>query len=348
MPWRQALALLTGLVFCLEAKAETLNLLIWESYIDQKLLEEWTTQTGVTVHQVLYDNGEMRDELLSDPDNDIDLVIISERQASTFGRRGVIEPLTDQNVSYLADYEPQWLDRCNGYGVPYLWGTAGILYRSDKVVQAPTSWQALLKPSPDLKGHIAMFDDNTDAFIAPLMLLGASLNTTDESDLRAAFEVLKTQAPFVRTYEYVISSTQNESFGDDLYMAFGYSGDQFVLNGREGTPGLWRYVVPEEGTMSWVDCMSVVAKSSKKAMALKLLEHIGSAEGAAANSIALNMPTPNTEALALLPVGLRNDPAIYPPESAVAQSERLESMTAEALQTRRRIVNALITFHDSH
>ena len=46
------------------AYAETLNLLIWESYIDQKILDRWTEKTGVGVHQVYYDSGDARDEVL--------------------------------------------------------------------------------------------------------------------------------------------------------------------------------------------------------------------------------------------------------------------------------------------
>ena len=41
-------------------------------------------------------------------------------------------------------------------------------------------------------------------------------------------------------------------------MALAYSGDQQVLNAVEGVHGEpWRYVVPEEGTLLWVDCLSV-------------------------------------------------------------------------------------------
>lgn len=347
MQMRAVLSVLGCLVLSSTAQAETLNLLIWESYVDQQILDDWSRETGVAVRQVLYDNGETRDQILADPENDIDLAVISERQAPVFGRRGVLEPLSAANLPAMADYAVEWRDRCSGFGLPYFSGTTGIVYRSDKITEAPSSWNALLKPVPALKGHIAMFDDNTDAFIAPLMLLGASLNTTDVGELKAAFEVLKAQAPYVRTYDYVISATQNPDYGRDLYMAFGYSGDQFVLNSRDGTPDLWRYAVPSEGTMSWVDCMSVIAKSPRKAHALALMERLGSAKGAAANAIALNMPTVSIQALKLLPASMRQDPALYPPTTIMAKSERLETMTAESLQTRRRIVNALINFHDA-
>ncbi len=105
--------------------AETLNLLIWESYIDQKILDRWTEKSGVAVNQIYYDSGDARDEVLADPNSNIDLVVVGENGAELFGKRGILEPLTEKNVPSLKDYQPQWTSRCAGYAMPYLWGTIG-------------------------------------------------------------------------------------------------------------------------------------------------------------------------------------------------------------------------------
>src|SRR5688572_12460423 len=83
--------------------AETLNLLIWESYIDQNILDRWTEKTGVAVHQIYYDSGDARDEILSDPGSNIDLAVIGENGAYLFGKRGVLEPLSERNVATFND-----------------------------------------------------------------------------------------------------------------------------------------------------------------------------------------------------------------------------------------------------
>lgn len=335
---------LAALVGASASRAETLNLLIWEAYIDQGLIDRWTQRTGVSIRQINYDSGDARDEILAGPRSNIDLVVVGENGAPLFGHKGILEPLSDANLPALKDYAPDWRERCAGYGLPYFWGTMGILYRTDVIERPPTSWQDLMRPAPSLKKHIAMLDDHSEGFIAPLILLGASINANDTKTLRAAFEILKAQAPFVLTYDYVITSIQNAALGKDLHMALGYSGDQHVLNDKVGKPGLWHYAVPEEGTLSWLDCVSVVAGSHHKQRALEFLEFIGSREGAAANAQALTMPTASSAALELLPAELRADPEIYPPAEILARSQYLQELSPDSIQARRRILSTLANF----
>ncbi|OBZ92851.1 spermidine/putrescine ABC transporter substrate-binding protein [Pararhizobium polonicum] len=325
-------------------RAETLNLLIWESYIDQKILDRWTDKTGIAVHQIFYDSSDARDEILSDPASNIDLAVVGETTADLFGKRGILEPLTESNAPSMKDYKPEWTSRCAGYAMPYLWGTMGIAYRSDMVKTTPASWSDLMSPAPELKKHVAMYDDHNEAFIAPLALLGKSINTNDSETLKAAFELMKKQAPFVLTYDYVITAIQNPEFRDNIYMAIAYSGDQHVLNDKAGTAGVWRYVVPKEGTLSWLDCMAVNAASPRKQLALQLLDFIGSPESAASNATALNMPTASDRALDLIAADMRSNREIYPPAEILAKSQYQTELSVQSIQTRRRIISAMANF----
>ncbi|WP_085033974.1 polyamine ABC transporter substrate-binding protein [Ensifer aridi] len=326
------------------SRAETLNLLIWEDYIDQGVVDRWTQKTGVSIRQINFDSDDARDEILADPGRNIDLVIVDENGARLFGRKGVIEPVSDANLPALTDYAPEWRKRCAESGLPYFWGTVGILYRSDVITRPPTSWQDMMRPAAALKKHVAMFDDHSEMFVPPLLLLGASINTDDTATLKAAFELLRAQAPSVLTYDYVVTSIQDPAKGKDIHLALGYSGDQHVLNSKVGKAGLWRYSVPKEGTLSWLDCFSVVAHSPHKQRALEFLNFIGSPEAAAANALALNMPTPSSAALKLLPEEMRSDPEIYPPPEIMAKNQHQRELSIQSIQARRRIINTLANF----
>ncbi|WP_377292315.1 spermidine/putrescine ABC transporter substrate-binding protein [Rhizobium sp. SG2393] len=326
------------------ARAESLNLLIWESYIDENLLKRFTAETGVAINQIYYDSGDKRDEVLADPGSNVDVALVGETTASLFGRRGVLEALNESNLPVLKNYETRWRTRCADYAMPYLWGTMGILYRSDIVVEEPSSWHALMTPAPYLRKHIAMFDDHNEAFIAPLAMLGKSINANDQPTLKLAFEAMKEQAPSVLTYDYIITSIQHDEIGPELYMAVGYSGDQHVLNEKVGKPGLWRYSLPREGSLFWLDCMAVSAASPRKDLALKFVNFIGSAENAKQNAMTLRMPTTNSAAYALLPVAIRNNREIYPDEAALDRSQRQQDLTPESIQIRRRIISSLVHF----
>ncbi|AFL49168.1 spermidine/putrescine transport system substrate-binding protein [Sinorhizobium fredii] len=342
---RAATSFFLATLLCAAAsRAETLNLLIWEAYIDQGLIDRWTQETGVAIRQINFDSDDARDEILANPSNSIDLVVVDENGAHLFGKKGILETLREDNLPALADYAPEWRDRCAGYGLPYFSGTVGILYRSDVIAQPPTSWQDLMRPAASLKKHVAMFDDHTELFVPPLMLLGASINTSDTGTLKAAFDLLKAQAPAVLTYDYVITAIQDQATGKDIHMALGYSGDQHVLNDKVDRRGLWRYVVPQEGTLSWLDCVSVIASSPHKQRALEFLDFIGSPESAAANALALTMPTTSSAALKLLPEAMRSDPEIYPPAATLAKSQYQQELSIQSVQARRRIISTLANF----
>lgn len=329
------------------AQAEALNLLIWEAYVDETILTDWTASTGVDVNQIYYDSGDARDEILSDPHSNVDLVVTGENGARLYGNRGILAALSAENVPALKDYSEEWAGRCGGFGVPYLWGTMGILYRSDKVTEAPSSWSDLMTPAESLKGHIAMFDDHNEAFIPPLVLLGKSINANDNDTLKDAYQLMKAQSPYVLTYTYVITSIQHAEHGPDIHMALGYSGDQHVLNEKVSSPGLWRYVVPNEGTLSWLDCVSVSERSQRKDLALRLLDFIGNAENAARNARSLNMPTASSAALELIPQEMRDNPEIYAAPEILAKSQLQEELTVQSVQARRRIISSLAQFSDT-
>ena len=64
-------------------------------------------------------------------------------------------------------------------------------------------------------------------------------------------------------------------------------------------------------------------------------------------STTLRQPTPNAGAMALLPETMRNNPEVFPPDAAVASSQFYEAPTAEAVQTRKRIMSSLVNFRDA-
>lgn len=347
MPKTALFALLAALAVAFPARAETLNLLNWEKYIDQSILDAWTAKTGVAVGQTFFDSGDARDEILTDPLSNVDLVVIADNAARLYGRRGVLEMFYEKNLASLAEYPEDLRGRCGDFGVPYFTGTMGILYRSDKISVPPTSWNDLMKPASGLKGHVAMYNDPTEMFVAPLIALGKSINASDTPTLKAAFELLKAQGPAVRTYDYILTSSQDPAYGDELYIALGYSGDQDALNDMPRSAGAWKFSLPREGSLYWLDCLSVVASSPRKALAVDLLNHIASASNALKNAMSQRRPTPNLKALAQVPEDMRRDEMIYPPADFLARSEAPGELTPEGMQTRRRIISSLVNFRDA-
>lgn len=344
--WTVTLCLCASALVAAPATAETLNFFNWEAYIAPALVERWEAETGVKINQIFYDNGDERDEILSNPENDIDVVVVGELEARRFGKKGVTAPLPASEPA-VTEIGGRWQRSCGDSAVPYIWGTLGIVYRADRITTPPQSWFDLLRPSPALAKRIAMLDDPGDLLTPALISIDKPVTTGDKTDLKEAFEVLKAQAPSVRVYGYIVSETQSPEYGDELDMALGYSGDQRALNEARTAGKPWRYVVPKEGTVLWVDCLAAVAKSPRLELAKRFIAFLNEPRNAAENSIALEMPTANDAAVPLLPEEMRKDPEVFPPDSVLAASQFYDEIPADVAQTRRRIAGALANIHDA-
>ncbi|QGZ29451.1 polyamine ABC transporter substrate-binding protein [Stutzerimonas stutzeri] len=327
---------------------QSLTLLNWEHYLSDAVIQRWEAETGVAIQQIYFDSGDKRDEVLATPDHQIDLVLTALVSAYRFGSRSLLEPINEAALPNLRHVSQHWRDRCGSYSIPYLWGTLGIAYRADRIDEPPQSWADLLLPTRGDEPHIIMMEDHEDILAAPLIYQQRSINSSDNDELKAAFELLRAQASAVLTYEYAITSLGRQRYLDQAVMALAYSGDQHVLNQAPGVDGApWRYAVPEEGTLLWVDCLSIPTNTPNKALAYRFLDFISDPRIAALNAAELGVATPNAAARALLPEAMRQDPTIYPPEDILARSQSFEPLPPHATQTRRRIISALINAHDA-
>lgn len=341
------------LIFCLTlpatGHAQTLTILTWDAYFSSALLTAWEARTGASVKQILFDKEEVRNSMLGNVrEGSLDLVLIDQVYASLFGERGLLLPVSQYaGVANLRHLDSRLAQTCGDYASPYFWGSMGLVYRSDKVTTPPASWQALLDPEPSLVGHIGMLDSYIDTLAPSLLMRGESINTGDEALLSTVYDELRALIPGVLTFEYALSFVGTDPRGDDLYMALGYSGDHLELN-RLANTDTWKYVVPNEGTALWVDCLAVLEGSANKALAMDFLNFINAPEVAAENSLTLGIASPNQAAIALQPDTFRNDPLVYPDEESLGQLQESDNdITISNMMVRNRITSALVNLHEA-
>lgn len=330
------------------SQAETLNILNWEEYLSPMIEEQWETNTGHTIESVYFDNDEKRDAiLLNSTHHKIDIAVVDEIIAEHFGQEGRLIEITEEKVPNLKHLGSFWRERCGKHAVPYFWGTLGIVYRPEKVKTPPTSWQDLLQPSEDHKGHIGMMDDFTDMLAPALFFKGYSLNTGDPSELKEAFNVLKEQTKDVLTYEYVITYLSNSPKSDELHMALAYGGDQYVLNEQSNNPEQWKYVIPKEGTVLWVDCLAIPSSSENTEEALAFINYLSDPKVSAQHAEDMYYATPNDTALEYVSESYRNDSEVFPPQLIMKRSELYKTLSQENIEQRLRITNAVVNIHES-
>ena len=331
-----------------QSYADTITILNWESYLSQEIIEEWEAKSGHTIRQVFYDNEEQRDMLIANYKGDQIDVIVLDSIGTHLLAEGTDTLLNLRHSSASALYEaidPPFRDECSDHGIPYLWGTFGLAYRSDKIEKKPDSWNFILEPEPAIKGHIGLIDDYTDTLAPALLRLGYPINTDKKQHLEAAFWLMEKNSPNILTYEYSLSFLESDK-ADSLYVALAYSGDQYALNEKQNTD-VWQYTTVSEGTVLWTDCLSIMSNSQRTEIAIQFLEFLYQPKNTASNSQALWVATPVTKARKLQSKELLQDISVYPPKQIMDKSQSYTKLSAENLLLRNRINSALLEIHES-
>ncbi|GAA5317414.1 MAG: spermidine/putrescine ABC transporter substrate-binding protein [Candidatus Pelagadaptatus aseana] len=334
---RAYIAAVSGIICCLfSGAALTAELVLynWEGYIADSVLEQFETETGHTIKQVFYGSDTERDDVMvNTKGKGFDLVVVESVSNQIMGDNGYFSPVAPTLLNSVAE---RWRDSCGKSGVPYLWGTVGILYRADLVNEVPDSWADLLRPSEENRGKISVLLDAVDTLIPPLKLLGQSMNDSSTENLKAAHELLQSQKQYVKNYEYVLSLEEVDS----IQLALGYSGDQYLLMDEyEGAE--WEYVIPSEGTGIWMDCIAIPTGSALQSEAQAFIQFINRPDIAAENAGEIWLATPNTGALELLDAELKEDPLVFPNDQVMARSELYQRHPNQAMSIRNRIIYSL-------
>jgi spermidine/putrescine transport system substrate-binding protein len=342
---RIALLLVWALPF--PVTADSLTLFTWEEYLSDAVVAGWEQDTGIAIKQVYYDSDEKRESVLAATGGrGFDLVVIDALAGRVLGRNGLLAPIPDSAVTNRSHIESRWRDSCGPAAVPYFWGTVGIVYRADRLAQAPGSWRQLLQPAPQQRQRIVMHQDGVDLLLPALLSLGYDFDTEDRGELRQAFALLRRQESAVLSYDYILTLAKREAQREQVDMALAYSGDQFVLNELAGAEQ-WAYAVPREGTAIWMDCLAVLGQSQRRDAALRFIDYLNDPVNAAANARDVRVATPNGAALAMLDEDLLADEDIYPPATILERSHVYGELAEDNVKLRDRIVSAVVERHEA-
>lgn len=329
------------------ASAETLTILNWEDYLSDEVVTRWEQETGSKIKQVYFDSDAERDEMLIAYDSDaIDIAVIDETTSRSYGKSEILLDLSTANLPNTENNDELWSQRCSQYSVPYTYGTIGIAYRTDKVKSPPASWADFLNPPDDLTGHIAVLKESSDTLLPALMQRGYSNNTSNKDELKQAFKDMEQIIPHVLTFEYPITYLSANPEDDQLHMAQVYSGDHWTMNEIQNSEN-WEYVVPEEGTVIWTDCLAILNSSKKKDLALQFVDFINRPEIAAINSEEIYFASTSSAARELQSEEFLADQSVYPGKKTLEGQHYYGTLDIESRKLRNRIVQSLVLKHEA-
>ncbi len=139
------------------AQEKVVNVYNWNDYIDPKVLEDFTKETGIKVVYDTYDNNEIVETKMLAGKSGYDIVVPSAPFLQRMVAAGVFQPLDLSKLPNHKNLWPEIMDRLklydpgNRHAVPYLWGTIGLGVNVAKVKERlggdiPRSWNLLLDP----------------------------------------------------------------------------------------------------------------------------------------------------------------------------------------------------------
>ncbi|SHN47614.1 ABC transporter substrate-binding protein [Cryptosporangium aurantiacum] len=270
-----------------------LNVLAWAGYAEDGTNDpkvDWVSPfekaTGCQVNVKVFNTSDEAVSLMKT--GEYDVVSASGDASLRLIAAGDVEPVnTDLIPNYAGLYpflkDQKW-NSVEGvsYGVPHGWGANLLMYRTDVVKPAPTSWSAVFEENAATKGKVTAYDSPIYIADAALYLMKHQPDlgiknpyALDDKQFQAAVDLLKKQKVNVGEYwsDYLKEVSAFKS-GDSV---IGTSW-QVIVNVAKSEKVPVEAVLPSEGATGWSDTWMVGAKSKHKTCAYKWLDHIVSPE----------------------------------------------------------------------
>lgn len=304
------------------------NVYNWDTYMGDTTLETFTAKTGVEVQYDLYANLEEMFAKFKEGNPGYDVIFPSDYMMETMIKADMLEEIDHAKVPNFANIDPNFLnpsfDPDCKHNVPFFWGSVGIGYRKSKV-PAPTSWKDVLD-SDQYAGRIALLADSRFVLALALMYLGYSANSTSENEIGEARDLLIRQKKNLKAF--VPDSGQDMLIAGDVDLVMEWNGD--VLKVMQEDDDL-SYVVPQEGSILWIDGMCIPKGAPNIDNAYQFINHVHDPEVNAEIANTIHYATSNKAARAGVSPDDLNNPAVYLPDDIVAKCQSLVDV-GDALQ----------------
>ena len=272
------------------------NVCSWGEYIDEDLIYKFEDETGIKVNYQTAESNEALYSLLKTGAGDYDVIVPSDYMIARLIDEGMLAELNYDNIPNYAKIGEQYkslsFDPENKYTVPYTWGTLGIIYNSTMVDGDIDSWDAMFDEK--YADNVLMIRNSRDALAAALLDLGYDINTTDEAQIREAYELLADAKSKGVYQSFVMDEVFGKMEGGNAAIAMYYAGDYLTM--LENNPDL-KFVVPKEGSNWFVDAMCILKTAQHKEEAEAWINFIASTESSLANMDYIGYASPNLEAL---------------------------------------------------
>ena len=295
-----AFVITIGVLSSAATSQPVVNVCSWGEYIDTDLITQFEEETGIRVNYQTAESNETLYSLLKSGGADYDVIVPSDYMIAQLIEEGMLEKLDYSQIPNYSLIDQRFknlsCDPGSEYTVPYAWGTLGIIYNTALVEEEITSWSSLYDDK--YAGNVLLINNSRDALGEALMYLGGSVNTTDEGEIRAAYDLLADANRRGVFQGKVMDEVFQKMEGGNAAIATYYAGDYIsMLDNNEDLA----FVIPEEGSNWFVDAMCVLKDAPHQEAAHQWINFIASTQANLANMDYIGYASPNREALERYP-----------------------------------------------
>lgn len=294
-------------------------------YIDPELEYEFEEATGYDVVIDYFDTNEELYPVIKNNTAKYDVICASDYMIAKLINEGLLAEIDYSNVpnsAYISENVKPFMEEFDPgmkHSVPHTWGTYGIMYNKEMVNPADIdSWNALWDEK--YADQIVMPDSLREMYMIAGKVLGYSMNTTSEKEVKEMTDLLLKQKPLV--YKLANDSARDLMIGESAALAVVNSGE--VLYSQELNDNMG-FVIPKEGTEVWTDCWAVTANAANKAGAEAWINFMLEEDSAEDNFEYLTYAIPNTQV-----DDVTEEPVLNPSAEVLARCETLKNLGAEA------------------
>ncbi len=272
------------------------KVLAWPGYVedgttspDVDWVSSFETETGCQVTVQTFGTSDEAFTLFQTNPEEYDVISASGDASLRLVAGGFVQPV---NVDIIPSYAEVFEDLKNKdyntvdgvhYGVPHGRGANVLMWRTDSVTTAPTSWAELFDPASPYAGKFSVYDAPIYIADAAVVLMKSRPElgiknpySLDETQFQAAIDLLTAQKPAVGEYwgDYTkqISSFQN----GNTVLGTTWQVIANVLQGSD-PPVPVEVTKPIEGATGWSDTWMINSKTKNINCSYKFVNHITSA-----------------------------------------------------------------------
>ena len=305
-------------------KSTTLNLYAWSDYVPQQLLDNFTSEYGITVNYDTYESNEEMLAKLQAGASGYDVIIPSDYTVAIMISQDMLEPLDLSKITNFSNLDPRFTNRDydpgNKYSIPYQWGTSALVYDKTLVPTEPKSWADLWDPA--YKGRLVMLDDERELMGMALQVLGFDKNSTNSVELNQAEQKLIELKPNILTFDS--STPENTIINGEAWAGLVYNGNASLA--YQSDPNVV-YICPTEGCTIWFDNLAIPKDAPHTDAALLFLNFVLDPQQSILITEEFPYSNPNKAALDYLQA---NDAAVYDSYMAFSGTNPSDAFLANA------------------